>query len=116
MTDTPTEEMENADGNVDSPEVTELRTRLELLKEIQTIQSQMAQPPPAAAHDPPPRTQPVMRTKVPEGSYTMSPADFRSYKKDVEAYKALTNLSDHQIILQLRLNMDADLKRIIDTL
>ena len=56
-----------------------------------------------------------MRTKVPEGSYTMSPADFRSYKKDVDAYKALTNLSDNQIILQLRLNMDADLKRIIDT-
>ena len=38
----------------------------------------------------------------------------RTYKKDVETFKTLTNYPDAQIILQLRLNMDMDLKRVID--
>ena len=45
----------------------------------------------------------------------MSEGDFRTYRKDVETYKELTKYSDNQIVLQLRLSMDADLKRIIDT-
>lgn len=100
----------------ESAEITELRTKLSLLKEIQAVQSQI-QPQvlvPRTADDPP-RTQPVMRTKVPEGSYTMNVAEFRSYRKDIEAYKDLTKLTDRQIVLQIRLSMDADLKRIVDT-
>ena len=93
-------------------EITELREKLRLLTEIQTVQSLLQ---PSERGTDPSRTQPVMRVKPPEGSYTMSPADYRSYKKDCSAYQELTKLSDHQIVLQLRLSMDADLKRIIDT-
>ena len=58
--------------------------------------------------------QPAMRIKPPEGLYSMSRGDFRTYKKDVETYQRLTNFTEAQIILQLRLHMDMDLKRVID--
>ena len=45
----------------------------------------------------------------------MSQADYRTYKKDVGTYKQMTKYSDAQIVLQIRLSMDADLKCIIDT-
>ena len=45
----------------------------------------------------------------------MSHSEFRSYKKDCQAYQKLTKRPDNEIVLQLRLSMDADLKRIIDT-
>ena len=45
----------------------------------------------------------------------MSLADFRSFSTDCETYHQLTGLSDQQVVLQLRLHMDADLKRAIDT-
>ena len=50
-------------------------------------------------------TKPAMHVRVPEGSYNMSPTEYRSYMKDCKSY----------LTLQLRMNMDSDLKRIIDT-
>ena len=111
----------NANGNGSgdnvgqSEEILELREKLRLLKEIQDIQSRIHQPITQQPDLAPSRTQPVMRVKPPEGLYTMSAADYRSYMKDCRAYQELTNLSDHQIVLQLRLSMDLDLKRVIDT-
>ena len=57
----------------------------------------------------------VRQVKVPQGNYNMSLVDYRTYKKDCIDYKKLTKNSDDQIVLQLRLNMDNDLKRAIDT-
>ena len=91
-------------------EIAALREKFTLLQQIQSLQSQLSN---VTAN--PSRTQPAMRVKPPEGSYSMSQGDFRTYKKDVETYKILTKYSDAQIVLQLRLSMDADLKRIIDT-
>ena len=48
---------------------------------------------------------------MPEGTYTMSPSDYRTYRKDVLTYQILTQYSE----LQMRLHMDIDLKRSIDT-
>ena len=79
------------------------------------MQSQIIQQPAPTSLPTPSQAQPVMLVKPPVGSYTMSPADYRSYKKDCTAYQELTKLSVHQVVLQLRLSMDADLKRIIDT-
>ena len=58
---------------------------------------------------------PIKNVKVPEGTYTMSPSDYRTYRKDVLTYQILTQYSDRQIVLQMRLHMDIDLKRSIDT-
>ena len=55
------------------------------------------------------------QVKVPQGNYNMSPCDYRTYRKDCIDYKKLTQNSDDQIVLQLGLNMDNDLKRAIDT-
>ena len=57
----------------------------------------------------------MRNTKVPEGRYDMSSAEYRSFVKDVEDYKTLTQLTDAQIVLQLRLNMDPILKAAVDT-
>ena len=45
----------------------------------------------------------------------MSPSDYHTYRKDVLTYQILTQYSDRQIVLQMRLHMDIDLKRSIDT-
>ena len=46
----------------------------------------------------------------------MSVSEFRSFKKVVTDYKQLNpHYSDQQIVIQLRLQCDADLKRAIDT-
>ena len=44
----------------------------------------------------------------------MNPNEFRTFSKDCRDYKKLTNYSDEQIVLQVRMNMDADLKRSVD--
>ena len=45
----------------------------------------------------------------------MSLAKFRTYRKDCLDYKKLTKYNDEQIAIQIRLSMDVDLKRAIDT-
>ena len=57
----------------------------------------------------------VRQVKVPEGRHNMSLAEFRTYSKDCRDYQFLTQYSDQQVVLQMRLNMDVDLKRAIDT-
>lgn len=57
----------------------------------------------------------VKQVNVPEGRYNMTLQEYRTYKKDCIDYKKLTNYSDEQVVLQMRLNMDGDLKRAIDT-
>ena len=56
----------------------------------------------------------VKNVKVPEGRLDMNPNEFRTFSKDCRDYKKLTNYSDEQIVLQVRMNMDADLKRSVD--
>ena len=90
-------------------ELNALREKLQLLQQIQQLQLQVN-----GGDQPRQPAQPTMRIKPPEGSYSMSRSDYRTYKKDVETFKSLTNYADAQIILQLRLNMDMDLKRVID--
>ena len=45
----------------------------------------------------------------------MSTAEFRMYSKDCRDFTKLTEFKDEQIVIQMRLNMDADLKRAVDT-
>ena len=56
----------------------------------------------------------VKNVKVPEGHLDMNPNEFRTYSKDCRDYKKLTGYSDAQIVLQIRMNMDSDLKRAVD--
>ena len=56
----------------------------------------------------------VKNIKVPEGKHDMNPNEFRTFSKDCRDYKKLTKYSDEQIVLQIRLNMDTELKRAID--
>ena len=58
---------------------------------------------------------PIKNVKVPEGAYTTSPSDYRTYRKDTLYFHILTQHTDRQINLHMRLNMDIDLKRSIDT-
>ena len=60
-------------------------------------------------------TQIARNVKVPEGRYSMSLAEFRTYRKDCLDYKKLIKYSDEKIATQIRLSMDVDLKRAIDT-
>ena len=85
--------------------------KLELMQQIHALQLQLN----AGVSGDPSRTQPAMSVKVPEGSYNMSPKEFRTYKKDCSTYRTLTGLPDNQVVLQLCMNMDAELKRKIDT-
>ena len=64
----------------------------------------------------PSRTALTMKNvKVPECRYDMNPLEFRVFSKDVNDYKHLTELTDEQVVIQIRLNMDNSLKRVIDT-
>ena len=44
----------------------------------------------------------------------MNPNEFRTYGKDCRDVKKLTKCSDEQLVLQMRFNMDSELKRAID--
>ena len=44
----------------------------------------------------------------------MSLSDLKTYSRDCYDYQTLTNYTDNQIVLQMRMNMDSDLKRSID--
>ena len=57
----------------------------------------------------------VRQVKVPEGIYSTSTAEFRTYRKDCMDYQTLTGYTEKQVVLQMRLNMDNDLKRAVDT-
>ena len=56
----------------------------------------------------------IKNVNVPEGTYTMSPSDYDTYRKDGLDYQILTQYSNRQIVLQMRLNKDIDLKRSAD--
>ena len=58
-------------------------------------------------------SQQVKNIKAPEGR--MSTAEFRMYSKDCRDFMKLTQFTNEQIVIQMRLNMDADLKRVVDT-
>ena len=71
---------------------------------------------PSIPHSEPATDSQIIRNvKVPEGRYSMSLAEFRTYRKDCLDYKKLTKYNDEQIVIQIRLSMDVDLKRAIDT-
>ena len=89
-----------------------LREKVALLEQIRVLQGQVGLAP----------TQPSLQNtavpknvKVPEGRYTMSLAEYRTYSRDCTDYKALCGYTDSQIVSLLRLNMDTDLKRAVDT-
>ena len=44
----------------------------------------------------------------------MNQGEFRIYRKDCLDYKKLTQFINDEVVLQMRLNMDSDLKRAID--
>jgi hypothetical protein len=60
------------------------------------------------------RVKPVENVPLPIGTYTMSPSEFRTYMKDVKDCQVLNQHSDRQIVMEMRLKMDTDLKRSID--
>ena len=79
--------------------------------QLQIIQmSRNAQPQPTTAQ----ATSTIKRIDAPVARYDMTSHEFRSYKKDCKDFKALTNYSDLQTVLQMRIHMDAPLKQAID--
>ena len=40
--------------------------------------------------------------KAPEGRYDMTASEFRTYTKDCQDYKSLTNCEDKQLVIQMR--------------
>ena len=94
-----------AGASTSEAEIAALREKYELLQQIQALDSRMTLPSGA---------KPAMRVRVPEGTYNMSPTEYRTYVKDCKSYHQLTQMTDHDVVLQLRLNMDSDLKRIVD--
>ena len=82
-------------------EVETLRQKLTLLQQIETLQVRLNNPS---------GTKPAMYVKVPEGRYNMSPTEYRTYVNDCLSYHELTRMTDHEIVLQLRLNMDGGFK------
>ena len=96
-----------ANAGEQDAELLALREKVQLLQQIQNLQNAVALPLGQA-------TVPK-NVKVPEGRYTMSLSEYRTYSKDCIDYKTLTGLNDNQIVLQMRLNMDNDLKVAIDT-
>ena len=109
---------DNGDDNID---VTTLQQQMAVLQlqsaamqaqnPQQNVQPQPLQPNQLAVPD----IKPITQVKVPEGQYNMSPADFRTYSKDILDYQILTQYTERQVVLQLRMHMDFDLKRAIDT-
>ena len=106
---------------MEDPSVTELQTKLDILQQIKALHAKLEIHPPAMPTSPilpgngTPATPHVKNVKVPEGRYNMSLAEFRTFSTDCRSYLKLTNLTDAQVVLQLRLHMDSDLKRAIDT-
>ena len=92
----------------ENAELIALREKVQLLQQIQTLQNAVGMPHQGHATVP-------KNVKVPEGRYTMSLSEYRTYSKDCVDYKTLTGLNDNQIVLQMRLNMDNDLKLAMDT-
>ena len=95
-------------------ELQALREKLEIMRQIQQLQHDIGLAPP------PTRSTQVSSAipkniKVPEGRYNMSLAEFRTYKRDCIDYKTLTGYNDNIVVIQMRLNMDSDLKQSVDT-
>ncbi len=101
-------------AGVEDGKMQALREKLALLQQIQTLQGQVGLAPPQQQQQQQ-QTAVPKNVKVPEGRYNMSLAEFRTFAKDCTDYKTLTRLTDHQIVLQMRLSMDNDLKLAIDT-
>ena len=98
-------------GNANDDDLAQLRERVQLLQQIQSLQLAIATPNVQNVQN---ATVPK-NVKVPEGRYNMSLSEYRTYSKDCIDYKTLTGYRDDQIVLQMRLNMDSDLKQAIDT-
>ena len=92
----------------ENAELVALQEKLRVMQQIQTLQAQLTvgQTQPAAQ---------VRNVKVPEGKYNMSMSEYRTYAKDCKSYQTLTSYDDRTVVLQMRLNMDDELKRSVDT-
>ena len=106
-----------SEGKMEHKEVQALQDKLAILQQIKDLKDQIGYSPvPNVTNNAPqPATQSIVKNvKVPEGRYNMSLAEYRTYVNDCNAYQVLTGYTDNQIVLQLRLNMDAELKRSVD--
>ena len=98
-------------------EVTMQQQIAALQQQLQTLQEQQAGTDGTAdrsaadtgAHN----IKPVRDVKIFEGVYTTSPSDYRTYRR-VDC-QMLTQYSDRQVVMQMHLNMDIDLKRSVET-
>ena len=103
----------NQTGNVDvQQQLREMQNLMNLQMQAMQLQSQMFNNP---RHPTLAAASITRQVKVPEGRYNMSLSEFRTYRKDCLDYQTLTGYTNKQIVLQMRLNMDQDLKRTIDT-
>ena len=93
-------------------QLSELQKLVELQAQTMNLQTQLLQ---SSRSVPAMSSHHVRQVKCPEGHYNMTPAEFRSYRQDCIDYKKLTRYSDQEVVMQIRLNMDTDLKRAVDT-
>ena len=112
---------EDSKAGIASPDLQRQLADLTKIVEMQvqavTLQSQMISAPgmsnygTLSSHS---RQTGLRQVKVPEGRYNMNPGEFRTYREDCLDCKKLTQFTNQQVVLQMRLNMDSDLKRAID--
>ena len=109
------------DENKSDVATASLQQQMADLQKIVALQLQVMNEHTRAITDPSLRSTPTMGSqevkhiKAPEGRYDMNSAEFRMYTKDCRDFRTLTRFTDEQIVLQMRLNMDTELKRAIDT-
>ena len=109
------------DEDKSSIDTAALQRQMADLQKLVALQLQVMDTHTRAITDPSLRSTPTMSSqevkhiKAPEGRYDMNSSEFRMYTKDWRDFKTLTRFTDEQLVLQMRLNMDADLKRAIDT-
>ena len=98
-----------------SAQIREMKELLQLQLQLQQAQTDAAGATASSGPSTPVNAPAKMnQVKVPQGHYEMNRGELRTYMKDCKDYKKLTKYTDAEIVLQLHLHMDQNLKRAID--
>ena len=107
-------ESRDMDSHTMQQQLFELQKLMQMQMQVMDLHTRAIAQPPLQAPTPTINSH-VKHVKAPEGRYDMNAAEYRMYSKDCRDFKTLTHFTDEQIVIQMRLNMDAQLKRAVDT-
>ena len=103
--------MTDGDPDAMQKQMENMQKLLDTQLQIITLSRNAAPPLPAPSSQ---AASTIKRLDAPTARYDMTSHEFRSYKKDCIDFQKLTNSTDIQVVLQMRINMDAPLKQAID--